>query len=150
MSVASTSIRAHQAVTVATGHILHYKSEFRADGYSLGDLLYSLPLAPGQKKQIVVFDSMHTLRGSESQSLSQGERLSANIVDEREIADQLGGGINEALSGSSSAISNTNHGPKHQIDTAKIRGLGMIFGGEQLLRRTVQELIDEHRLANPI
>jgi hypothetical protein len=98
-----SNLSLYQAVTVATGHILHYKSEFRADGYSLGDLLYSLPLAPGQKKQIVVFDSLHTLRGSESQSLSQGERLSANLVDEREIADQLGGGINEALSGSSSA-----------------------------------------------
>src|SRR5262249_42946517 len=44
-----------QAVTVATGHVLHYKSEFKADGYSLGDVVYSLPLAPGQKKEIVVF-----------------------------------------------------------------------------------------------
>ena len=40
-----------QAVSVATGHILHYKVEFKADGYSLGDLVYSLPLAPGQKKE---------------------------------------------------------------------------------------------------
>ena len=37
-------------MTVSTGHVLHYKSEFRADGYSLGGLLYSLALAPGQKK----------------------------------------------------------------------------------------------------
>ena len=34
--------------------------------------------------------------------------------------------------------------PKHQIDTAKIRALGMTFGGEALLHRTVQELIDAH------
>jgi hypothetical protein len=50
------SLSIYQAVTVATGHILHYKSLFKADGYSLGDLIYSLPLAPGQKKQIVTFD----------------------------------------------------------------------------------------------
>jgi hypothetical protein len=93
----------YQAVTVATGHILHYKSEIKADGYSLGELIYSLPLAPGQKKQIVVFDSSHRLVGAESQALSQGERLTAGIVDEREIVNQLGGSITESLRGSSSA-----------------------------------------------
>ncbi|WP_338845214.1 papain-like cysteine protease family protein [Massilia sp. W12] len=100
---AQANLSLYQAVTVATGHVLHFKSEFRADGYSLGDLLYSLALAPGQKKQVVVFDSQHSLRGAESQSLSQGERLSAGISDEREIVDQLGGGISEALRGSSNA-----------------------------------------------
>jgi len=93
----------YQAVTVATGHILHYKSEFRADGYSLGDLIYSLPLAPGQKKEIVVFDSSHRLAGAESQTLTQGERLAAGLVDERDITTQLGGSIAESLRGSSTA-----------------------------------------------
>ena len=32
--------------------------------------------------------------------------------------------------------------PKHQIDTSKIRRLGMTFPGESRLRATVQELID--------
>ncbi len=27
-----------------------------SDGYSMGNLLYSLPMAPGQKKQIAVVD----------------------------------------------------------------------------------------------
>ena len=39
-----------QSSTIAYGHILHFKQVWRAAGYSLGDLLYSLPLAPGQKK----------------------------------------------------------------------------------------------------
>ena len=46
----------YQATTVAHGRILTYKQEWVNDGYSLGDLIYSLPLAPGQKKQIVTFD----------------------------------------------------------------------------------------------
>ena len=50
-----------QAVSVATGHILDDKVVFKADGYSMGDPVYSLPLAPGQKKQIVVFDASQTL-----------------------------------------------------------------------------------------
>ena len=93
----------YQAVTIATGHILHYKAVTKADGYSLGDLLYSLALAPGQKKQIVVIDSAHSLQASETQNITQAENLKANLVNERNIADQLGGNINEAMQGRSSA-----------------------------------------------
>lgn len=93
----------YQAVTVATGHVLHYKSLFKADGYSLGDLLYSLPLGPGQKRRIVVIDSSRTLSGGESQRLSQGESLTASIANERDIITQLSGTITESMRGSSSA-----------------------------------------------
>ncbi len=97
------SLNFYQSVTVATGHILFYKVEFKADGYSLGDLTYSLPLAPGQKKQIVSYDMANTLEASESQRLSQGEQLTAELLDERIITDELSGGINESLEGRSSA-----------------------------------------------
>jgi hypothetical protein len=100
-SAASASFA--QAVSVATGHILHYKALFKADGYSLGDLTYSLPLAPGQKKEIVVFDATQTMVGAETQQLSQNERLAMGLVDERDIASTLAGRIGETLSGGSSA-----------------------------------------------
>ena len=100
---AKSDLSFYQAVTVATGHILYYKSVFKADGYSLGDLVYSLPLAPGQKKQIVVFESSHTLRGAEAQSLSQREQLSAELLSDRFITDQLSGGVSEDIGGRSSA-----------------------------------------------
>jgi hypothetical protein len=93
----------YQAVSVATGHVLHYRAEFKADGYSLGDLLYSLALAPGQKKQIVVIDSAHSLEGSADQNSTQTERLAANLIDERDITNALGGRLNESTRGSSSA-----------------------------------------------
>ncbi len=93
----------YQAVTIATGHILHYKAVTKADGYSLGNLLYSLALAPGQKKQIVQIDSAHSLQASETQNITQGESLAASLINERNITDQLGGNINEAMRGSSSA-----------------------------------------------
>jgi hypothetical protein len=92
-----------QAVSVATGHILHYRAVVKADGYSLGDLIYSLPLAPGQKKEIVVFDSSHSLVGAETQAISQNERLAMGLVSEREITDQLAGSITESMRGSSQA-----------------------------------------------
>ncbi|WP_335966135.1 DUF2272 domain-containing protein [Galbibacter sp. PAP.153] len=117
---AKENLSMYQAVTVATGHILHYKSVFKADGYSLGDLVYSLPLAPGQKKQIVVFESSHSLSGAESQSISQGESLSAELISDRFITDQLSGGINENMSGRSKA---------HTSGMSAGLGVGVSYGG---------------------
>lgn len=49
------------------------------------------------------------------------------------------------LSGSSSEIRGEPKQPKHQIETGKIRSLGMEFGGEKLLRETIAELVDYAR-----
>lgn len=53
--------------------------------------------------------------------------------------------IAKELTGSLSRISDANRGPKHQIDTKKIRALGMSFGGESQLRDTVKQLVDARR-----
>jgi nucleoside-diphosphate-sugar epimerase len=63
------------------------------------------------------------------------------------VAEEHVARIAQELTGSPSGISNLNRGPKHQIDTKKLRALGMTFGGEGLLRRTVQELVEAHRRA---
>lgn len=52
--------------------------------------------------------------------------------------------VAKELTGSRSEIAKLNRGPKHQIETRKIRSVGMTFGGEDLLRRTVGELIQAH------
>lgn len=49
--------------------------------------------------------------------------------------------IAKELTGSDSEISTTNAGPKHQIDTSKLRALGMVFGGSKLLKETVRGLL---------
>src|SRR5581483_666516 len=64
---------------------------------------------------------------------------------DRYISEQEVATIAKELSGSASTIADLNRGPKHQIVTEKIRALGMTFGGESLLRQTVEELIDAHR-----
>ena len=90
-----------QAVTVATGHILHYKATSRRTATHLATWLL-IPLAPGQKKEIVVFDASHTLAGAESQVVSQGERLAVALSNERLIATQIGGSL-ARLSGARAA-----------------------------------------------
>jgi nucleoside-diphosphate-sugar epimerase len=49
------------------------------------------------------------------------------------------------LSGSRSPVAGGPTEPKHQISTAKLRALGMTFGGRDLLRQTIQELVDAVR-----
>ncbi|MEP0847942.1 MAG: NAD(P)-dependent oxidoreductase [Phycisphaerae bacterium] len=45
------------------------------------------------------------------------------------------------ISGSAATIVGEPPAPKHQIDTRKLRALGMTFGGPALLRRTIEELL---------
>jgi nucleoside-diphosphate-sugar epimerase len=61
---------------------------------------------------------------------------------DRYVAEQEVARIAKELTGSQSEIADLNRGPKNQIETRKIRALGMTFGGEALLRRTVQELVE--------
>ncbi|MFY9253587.1 MAG: NAD(P)-dependent oxidoreductase [Fuerstiella sp.] len=46
------------------------------------------------------------------------------------------------LSGSNAIIKGTQTTPKHQIVSDKIKGLGMQFGGEELLRTTISQLVE--------
>lgn len=58
------------------------------------------------------------------------------------IADQDVAEIARQITGSDSTIERTSKSPKHQIDTNKLRALGMTFGGRPLLERTVRQLVD--------
>jgi prepilin-type N-terminal cleavage/methylation domain-containing protein len=49
--------------------------------------------------------------------------------------------IAKRLTGSASKIDGQTQRPKHQIDTSKIRALGVRFGGQALLEATIKELI---------
>lgn len=49
--------------------------------------------------------------------------------------------IAKRLSGSHSKISGEPPSPKHQIVTDKIKALGMTFGGEELLERTIDDML---------
>jgi nucleoside-diphosphate-sugar epimerase len=61
------------------------------------------------------------------------------------VAEEQVARLAKELTGSRSPIAALNRGPKHQIATEKIRALGMSFGGPDLLRRTVQELVEAHQ-----
>lgn len=108
----------YQAVEVAHGHLLQFKSEWIDDGYSLGDLLYSLPLAPGQKKQIVVFDWERRESASNVQSVDFEESLYNSLTRDRDILEIAKGTVSESLRGSSRATTGSASA-----------GIGGVLGG---------------------
>ncbi len=93
----------YQATTIAHGHLLTFKQVWKADGYSLGDLVYSLPLAPGQKKQVVIFDWDRTQYGTRDESSHEDEALDAFLSHNRDINDITSGTFSESLRGGSKA-----------------------------------------------
>lgn len=93
----------YQAASVAHGHLLHFKQEWRPDGYSIGDLMYSLPLAPGQKKQIAVLDWERRESAANSQSLDYEESLNNTLIRDRDISEVINATLNENIKASSKA-----------------------------------------------
>jgi len=66
------------------------------------------------------------------------------------IADQDVAEITKRLSGGDSKIEDRKRQPKHQIETGKLRALGMEFGGSSLLERTVSQLLEHARSGNGV
>ena len=71
-------------------------------------------------------------------SLVAGQSFSCydRYVSEFEVAT-----LAKTISNSSCEILGSSRSPKHQIETGKIRELGMTFGGADLLRETVANLV---------
>ncbi len=112
----------YENTTIAHGHILQFKQVWKADGYSLGDLLYSLPLAPCQEKQIAIVDWDRREEAGRTEEQSVSESLSANLSRDRDISEIVNSTFNENVSArSSNKTSSTSGGGSG--------GLGFSIGG---------------------
>ena len=95
--------RSAQAATIAHGHILQFRQTWKADGYSMGDLVYSLPLAPCQKKEIVIVDWDRRESAIRSESRVFEERLDARLEHDRGISEIVKSVLTESVRGGSSS-----------------------------------------------
>ena len=92
-----------QATTIAHGHLLQMKQVWRADGYSLGDLLYSLPLAPGQQKLMSVLDWNREEVATRRAQRQVNEDLDAQLSHDRDVNDIIRASLSERMNASSRA-----------------------------------------------
>lgn len=94
----------YQATTVAHGHLLQFKQVWKAAGFSLGDLLYSLPLAPGQKRQVAILDWDRTETASRAESLTANDSIKADLTRDRDILEIVSATLTENTIGGSLAV----------------------------------------------
>ncbi|WP_321777688.1 hypothetical protein [Sulfurimonas sp.] len=112
----------YENTTIAHGHILQFKQVWKADGYSLGDLLYSLPLAPCQEKQIAIVDWDRREQAGRTEEQAVSESLNANISRERDIDEIINSTFSENVNArSSNKTKSTSAGASG--------GLGFSYGG---------------------
>ncbi|HYP09279.1 MAG TPA: hypothetical protein VER03_23850, partial [Bryobacteraceae bacterium] len=94
--------KTYQASSIAHGHLLEWRQVWRADGYSLGDLLYSLPLAPGQKRQVVITDFSREEVAARTESRTVTESFSADLSRDRDVAEIVNSTVSETIRAGSS------------------------------------------------
>lgn len=115
-----------QAITLARGHLIEFREVWRADGYSLGDLLHSLPLAPGQRRRVAVVDWERRTTTARTESLEFEESLEAFNSRDRDVSEIVGSRLSEEIAAGSN---NTTWGSAGGIGAGFIgTGFG-IFGG---------------------
>jgi len=93
----------YQATTIAHGHLLSIKQVWKSDGYSLGDLLYSLPLAPGQQKLISVVDWDRREVTERRASRVSREEVRATLARDRDVSDVIRSNLDQNMRASSRA-----------------------------------------------
>ena len=113
----------YQACTISHGHLLHFKQTWSADGYSMGDLLYSLPLAPCQKKQIAILDWSRSEAAARTESLEARESLEAFLSRDRDISEVVNASLRESLRGGSEAETDS-----YSAGLGHGGGVGLDFG----------------------
>jgi hypothetical protein len=59
------------AATLGLGYVLWMSQQWKFTGLGLGDLVYSLPLAPGEQTEVAVFERTDTTQVFESESLTE-------------------------------------------------------------------------------
>jgi nucleoside-diphosphate-sugar epimerase len=112
----------------------------------VGQVLCGEPISSARGGKEV--HAVDVARAVEILLLADSKRIAGQAFNccDRYIAEQEVARIARELTGSASTIADLNRGPKHQILTQKLRALGMVFGGEAILRQTVGELVQAHRV----
>lgn len=82
------------------GEILEFEQEWKSLGHSLGEVKYSLALAPGEAIKIAVIDWQRTDAGSRLGANASADKLTHDQTVDRDIDDIVKGRVTEQQSGS--------------------------------------------------
>lgn len=130
------------------GVAIDYEAEWTAIGHSLGDLSYSLALAPGERTKIAVVDWSRTDRSDRSETTGFTERLDHYTLRDRGIDETVSMAVGEQQKGSShvagvaasgsGSVGPISFGASASYSTASTSS----SGSRNLEGKTVQDLAD--------
>jgi hypothetical protein len=116
---------------VATGALLTFTQSWYTLGLSLGQLLHSLALAPGESTRIAVIDWTRRERAQLTDSTTETEALRHQLDRNRSIQEVTSAVATEMQSGSSASIS------EGRSSSGGLAILGLSFGGSEASSRAV-------------
>lgn len=90
------------AATLGLGYVLRLAQRWTFQGLALGDLVYSLPLAPGEQQQIAVFERTDTASVFESETLTESQAQQQIALADTSTNATFNSAFDEAASGGSS------------------------------------------------
>ncbi|HEX7664446.1 MAG TPA: hypothetical protein VF407_08050, partial [Polyangiaceae bacterium] len=89
------------AATLGLGYTLNFVQKWTFEGLALGNLVYSLPLAPGEQQQVAVFERTDTSSVFESESFSEEEAMAQQALADTSALATFTAAFAEALAGGS-------------------------------------------------
>lgn len=90
------------AGTLGLGYTLWLAQQWTFQGLALGNLVYSLPLAPGEQQQVAIFERTDTEAVYESESFTEEEQIQQSALADTSTNATFNSAFNEAVNGSSS------------------------------------------------
>ena len=110
------------ASSLALGYVVQMVQRWTPLGLALGDLVYSLPLAPGEQQGVAVVERTATSTVLESETLEQTEQLNFSEQDDASTAATFASAYKEAASGGSSYSTDAS-----SFSAAAAAGVGGVF-----------------------
>jgi uncharacterized membrane protein YgcG len=88
--------------TLGLGYVLTVSQEWRHSHFSLGTLLYSMPLAPGEEQRIAVSDRSETIAVTDQEAADSYRRENYNSSQKDNVSAIYGSALADAASGNAS------------------------------------------------
>ena len=89
------------AMSITLGYAVQYNTEWFPLGHSLGQIAYSLPLAPGEKMKIAIVDWTRRDTAKRTEQTAEKEDLEHAALRERSLSEAVSMVVRESQSGSS-------------------------------------------------
>lgn len=136
---------AGDSLTVQTGTMTVFESCFEPYGYSLGDLNYTVSLAPCESVNIAVESFHREARNSRNESTNRSEALENRVVRNKSVQEFIKSKLTEHKFNMNLSLSAAI--PQTPLVVSMSRGYG--FGSRKSATEMIQDINDtHHQLAN--